>query len=107
MKVFCRRIGVHLALLLTLAIACSSAAPLPVVKDAGVTDGAQSAVDAKACVKELGRIAKDDDTETCCAGLFKACVPIGLPEYGGKSCICSTVACGTAAMPPPRDVPPF
>jgi hypothetical protein len=107
------RLGVHFALLLPLAIACSSAAPLPVVKDAGSggVDASQSALDggaaldgAKACIKDLGRIAENDAAENCCTGLFKACVTITTPEYG-TPCICSTVACGTAAMPPPRDVP--
>jgi len=93
------------AVVAAFSYACSGSTS-PTSADAGVGDGGgindASPEATGPCIPDTKRVAKDD-AGVCCAGLFKACVG---SAFGSLSpCICSTVACGTAAMQPPLNVP--
>ena len=86
---------------LALVVACSSSADPTPAGDAGPADAADAAPSGP-CTADKKRVAKDE-SGVCCAGLFKACVSGSVDNI--SPCICSTVACGTAAAQPPPNVP--
>ena len=91
-----------LSSVLLFANACSSD-PEPPPQGSDSSDaGAEAANAPTTCVADTMRVA-EDDSEVCCPGLFKACVNVSMA--GQSPCICSTVACGTEANPPPPNVP--
>ena len=90
-----------LSSVLLFANACSSDKDDP-PRDAGSNDAGADGTSASACIEDTMPVEKDD-SEVCCPGLFKACPNVTMS--GAKPCICSTVACGTEANPPPPNVP--
>ncbi len=85
--------------------ACSSGdeapGPGPGASSTGGDGGAGGDSEA-ACVGDNGAIA-EDDSESCCSGLFKSCPNIQMAN-NPKPCVCSTVECGTEDRQPPPNV---
>ncbi len=90
-----------LSSVLLLANGCSSDKDDP-PREAGSTDAGADGSSASVCIEDTMGVARDD-SEICCPGLFKACRNVTMS--GAKPCVCSTVACGTEANPPPPNVP--
>lgn len=78
--------------------ACSSDgdSPAPASDDAAAGDAAT------ACVPDEGKLV-EDDSESCCPGLFKSCPSVKMAN-DAKPCVCSAVECGTAEKQPPPNV---
>jgi len=82
--------------------ACSSDGDSPVPAGDAAQGDAAAGDAATACVPDEGKLA-EDDSESCCPGLFKSCPSVKMAN-DAKPRVCSTVECGTAEKQPPPNV---